>query len=86
SVDRTHHSYIIRALELGCDVVTEKPMTVDEEKCQMILDAVKRTGRNVRVSFNYRYAPHNTKVKELIMDGVIGDVHSVHFEWLLNTL
>ncbi len=86
SVDRTHHSYIIRALELGCDVVTEKPMTVDEEKCQLILDAVKRTGRNVRVSFNYRYAPHNTKVKELIMDGVIGDVHSVHFEWLLNTL
>jgi predicted dehydrogenase len=86
SVDRTHHSYIIRALELGCDVVTEKPMTVDEEKCQLILDAVKRTGRNVRVSFNYRYAPHNTKVKELIMDGVIGAVHSVHFEWLLNTL
>ncbi len=29
SVDRTHHTYIIRALELGCDVITEKPMTVD---------------------------------------------------------
>lgn len=33
SVDRTHHNYIIRALELGCDVITEKPMTVDESKC-----------------------------------------------------
>ncbi|WP_160036318.1 Gfo/Idh/MocA family oxidoreductase [Paenibacillus sp. An7] len=85
SIDRTHHRYIIRALELGCDVITEKPMTVDEEKCQEILDAVERTGRNVRVTFNYRYAPHHTKARELIMNGTIGDVHSVHFEWLLNT-
>ncbi|MCZ8514165.1 Gfo/Idh/MocA family oxidoreductase [Paenibacillus filicis] len=85
SVDRTHHKYIIRAMELGCDVITEKPMTVDEEKCQAILDAVKATGRNLRVTFNYRYSPHNTKIRELIMDGTIGDVHSVHFEWLLNT-
>jgi len=85
SIDRTHHKYIIRAMELGCDVVTEKPMTVDEEKCQAILDAAKRTGRNIRVTFNYRYAPHHTKVRELIMNDTIGQVTSVHFEWLLNT-
>ncbi|MBO2945565.1 Gfo/Idh/MocA family oxidoreductase [Paenibacillus sp. F411] len=85
SVDRTHHRYIIRAMELGCDVITEKPMTVDEEKCQEILDASKRTGRNIRVTFNYRYAPHHTKVRELIQEGTIGKVTSVHFEWLLNT-
>jgi len=85
SIDRTHHTYIIRALELGCDVITEKPMTVDEKKCQEILDAVERTGRSVRVTFNYRYAPHHTKARELIMDGTIGQVFSVHFEWLLNT-
>ncbi|GAB2670434.1 Gfo/Idh/MocA family protein [Paenibacillus thermoaerophilus] len=85
SVDRTHHTYIIRAMELGCDVITEKPMTVDETKCQAILDAVERTGHNVRVTFNYRYAPHHTKARELIRDGVIGQVTSVHFEWLLNT-
>jgi len=85
SMDRTHHTYIIRALELGCDVVTEKPMTVDEKKCQQILDAVERTGRNVRVTFNYRYAPHHTKARELIASGTIGKVTSVHFEWLLNT-
>ncbi len=85
TIDRTHHHYIIRAMELGCDVISEKPMTVDEEKCQEILDAVKRTGRNLRVTFNYRYAPHNTKIRELIRDDVIGEVYSVHFEWLLNT-
>ncbi|SEN81127.1 Gfo/Idh/MocA family oxidoreductase [Paenibacillus sp. OV219] len=85
SIDRTHHQYIIRAMELGCDVITEKPMTVDENKCQDILDAVERTGRRMRVAFNYRYAPHHTKARELIEDGVIGDIFSVHFEWMLDT-
>ncbi len=85
TVDRTHHTYIIKALELGCDVITEKPMTVDAEKCQAIIDATKRTGKEVRVAFNYRYAPHNTKIRELIMNDVIGQVNSVHFEWALDT-
>ncbi len=85
TIDRTHHTYIIRALELGCDVITEKPMTTDENKCKEILEAIERTGREVRVTFNYRYAPHNTKIKELISSGVIGKVNSVHFEWALDT-
>ncbi len=85
SVDRTHDQYIIRAMELGCDVITEKPMTIDEKRAQAIIDAQKRTGREVRVSFNYRYAPANTKVRELIMNDTIGEVYSVHFEWFLNT-
>ncbi|HEY4390497.1 MAG TPA: Gfo/Idh/MocA family oxidoreductase [Paenibacillus sp.] len=85
SIDRTHHKYIVRAMELGCDVISEKPMTVDEEKCQEIFDAIERTGRNLRVTFNYRYAPHNTKIREVIMDGTIGEILSVNFEWLLNT-
>lgn len=84
SVDRTHHRYIIRAMELGCDAITEKPMTVDEVKAQAIIDTIQRTGRKLRVTFNYRYAPHATKMRELIMSGVIGDIFSVHFEWLLD--
>ncbi len=85
SIDRTHHKYIIKAMEMGCDVISEKPMTMNEEKCQAILDAVKRTGKNLRVSFNYRYAPHHSQVRRLIMDDAIGEVKQVHFEWLLDT-
>ncbi|WP_055106192.1 Gfo/Idh/MocA family oxidoreductase [Paenibacillus ihumii] len=85
TIDRTHHKYIVRAMELGCDVISEKPMTVDEEKCQEIFDAIERTGRDLRVTFNYRYAPHNTKIREIIMDGTLGEILSVNFEWLLNT-
>lgn len=85
SVDRTHDEYIIKAMEMGCDVVTEKPLTIDERKAQSILDAQRRTGRHIRVAFNYRYAPHHTKIRELIIEDTIGEVFSVHFEWLLNT-
>ncbi len=86
SIDRTHHKYIIKAMEMGCDVISEKPMTMNEEKCQAILDATKRTGKHLRVTFNYRYAPYNSKVRELIASGVIGDIKQVHFDWMLNTV
>lgn len=85
TTDRTHHKYINRAMELGSDVITEKPLTVDAKKAKSILETKERTGKDIRVTFNYRYAPHNTKVRELIRDGAIGNVTSVHFEWLLNT-
>ena len=86
TVDATHDDYIVRALDLGCDVITEKPMTTTAAKAQRILDAVKRSGRHVRVTFNYRYAPPRTQVKDILMSGEIGDVLSVDFTWLLNTV
>ncbi len=85
SIDGTHHHYIIKAMELGCDVITEKPMTIDEPKCQAILDTQKQTGRSLTVTFNYRYSPHNTQIKSILRSGAIGKVLSVHFEWLLDT-
>ncbi|BCL18053.1 Gfo/Idh/MocA family protein [Micromonospora sagamiensis] len=84
SVDVTHDEYVVAALHAGCDVVTEKPMTVDAPRCQRILDAVARTGRQVRVAFNYRYNPLHEKVRQLLADGAVGEIGSVHFEWLLD--
>jgi predicted dehydrogenase len=66
-------------------VITEKPMTTDAQKCQRIIDTQRATGQQVRVTFNYRYAPFRTQVKELLMSGVIGDIKSVDFHWLLDT-
>ncbi len=85
TIDRTHHKYIIKAMEMGYDVISEKPMTVDDDKCAQILEAIDRTGKNLRVSFNYRYAPHHSQLREIIAAGTIGEVKQVHFEWILNT-
>ncbi len=83
--DSLHDHYICRAMELGCDVITEKPMTTDEIKCQRILDTQQRTGRQCKVAFNYRYSPPRAQVNELLMSGVIGNILSVDFHWLLDT-
>ncbi len=85
TVDATHADYIVRGLEAGCDVISEKPLTTTAEMCQRILDATKRTGRHLRVTFNYRYSPPRTQVKDILMNGEIGDVLSVDFHWMLNT-
>ncbi|MFE7873626.1 Gfo/Idh/MocA family protein [Micromonospora humida] len=84
SVDVTHDEYIVTALRAGCDVVTEKPMTVDAARCRRILDAVAETGRQVTVAFNYRYNPLHEQVRRLLVDGAVGEIGSVHFEWLLD--
>ncbi|MDR1282716.1 MAG: Gfo/Idh/MocA family oxidoreductase [Opitutaceae bacterium] len=85
SIDRTHHHYICAAMEAGCDVISEKPMTTDAGKCARILRTLERTGRQLRVTFNLRYAPRHVKVKQVLASGAIGDILSVHFEWLLDT-
>ncbi|MGE9289542.1 MAG: Gfo/Idh/MocA family protein, partial [Puniceicoccales bacterium] len=85
TIDREHDQYIQASLEMGCDVITEKPMTIDESRCQTILDAVDRTRGLVQVAFNYRWAPAASKIKELLSSGVIGNVHQVNMEYLLNT-
>jgi predicted dehydrogenase len=85
TVDATHSDYICRAMELGCDVITEKPMTTDEVKCRQILQTAARTGRKVQVTFNYRYSPPRSQVREMIANGEIGEILSVDFCWTLDT-
>jgi predicted dehydrogenase len=85
TVDATHEGCIVKALERGVDVLTEKPMVVDEQQCQAVLDAEKRTGRKIVVTFNYRYAPKHQKIKELLLAGAVGKITSVDFSWYLDT-
>lgn len=84
TVDATHHHFIIRGMEMGANIISEKPMTTDEQKCQAILDAEKRTGRKVTVAFNYRYPPLHQKIYELLRSDVIGKITSVDFNWYLD--
>ena len=84
TVDADHDKFIIKALDSGADVITEKPMTTDEVKCKAILDAEKRSGKKVTVAFNYRHGPHMMKMKELLASNRIGKITSVDFNWMLN--
>lgn len=85
SIDRLHAEHVVRSLEAGADVIVEKPLTIDAPSARAIQDAIDRTGRSVVVTFNYRYSPRNTALKQVIASGEIGDAVSVTFEWVLDT-
>lgn len=81
--DHLHDDYICRSLEAGCDAITEKPITTTPEKARRILDTQARTGRTCRVTLNYRYAPWNTTIKEILVSGAIGRIAAVNLRMCL---
>jgi predicted dehydrogenase len=85
TIDSNHDEFIIRAMQLGADVITEKPMTTDEIKCVHILAAEKKYGKKVIVGFNARYGTIFSKLKELLVEEKIGKVTSVDFHEYLDT-
>jgi len=85
TVDSTHDEFIIKALKRDIDVLTEKPMTTDEYKCDAIVKAERASKAKVLVGFNYRWSPYMTKIKELLTQNTIGKITSVDFNWYLNT-
>ena len=84
--DHTHADLVTRSLRAGADVVVEKPLTIDVDGCRRITEAAAETGRDLVMTFNYRYSPRNSSLKEVIASGRIGTVTSVHFEWALDTV
>ena len=84
TVDATHAGYIVKGLDRGIDVITEKPMVTDEHQCRAVLDAEKRSGRKIIVAFNFRYPPIHRKMKELLLAGEIGKIVSVDYNYFLN--
>lgn len=83
--DCAHDDYIIRALKAGCDVISEKPLTTTFEKALAIKKAQEETGKELIVTFNLRFQPFFKRIKEILAAGTIGDILSVHFEWMLDT-
>jgi len=85
TTDATHHTYIVAALEHDIDAITEKPMTIDADKVRQILKAEKESKATCLVTFNYRYPPLHTRIKEMVMDGKIGRPTHIDFNYFLDT-
>ncbi|HTN20488.1 MAG TPA: Gfo/Idh/MocA family oxidoreductase [Pelobium sp.] len=84
--DNLHFEPCMKALEMGYDILLEKPISPSEKECRSILALAKKTGRIVAVCHVLRYAPYFVKMKELIEKGAIGEIISVqHFEPIEHT-
>lgn len=84
--DNLHYGPCMKALEMGYDVLLEKPIAPTEKECRDILAMAKKKKRIVAVCHVLRYAPYFIKMKELIAKGAIGEIVSVqHFEPIEHT-
>ncbi len=78
--DRDHVRECIRALELGYDILLEKPISPDEDELYQLLRANEKYQRKVIVCHVLRYAPAFVKIKELLDSGDIGKL--VCIDWI----
>lgn len=78
--DRDHVRHAIRGLELGYDILLEKPISPVKEELLRLLEAQKKYNRKILVCHVLRYAPAFLKMKALLDEGVIGKM--LHIEWI----
>lgn len=78
--DRDHVKMCVKALELGYDILLEKPISPIEEELYELLEAYKKHKEKVIVCHVLRYAPAFLKLKELLDSGEIGKV--VCIDWI----
>lgn len=84
--DNLHYAPCMKALEMGYDILLEKPIAPTEKECRDILALAKKKQRIVAICHVLRYAPYFVKMKELIAKGAIGRVLSVqHLEPIEHT-
>jgi hypothetical protein len=84
--DNLHYEPCMKALEMGYDILLEKPIAPTEKECREILALAKKKNRIVAVCHVLRYAPYFVKMKELVAQGAIGEIVSVqHFEPIEHT-
>ncbi len=79
--DDLHYGPCMAALDLGYDILLEKPISPSEQECRDILRKTQETGRIVAVCHVLRYAPYFQKLQALLDTGAIGEIVSMqHFE------
>lgn len=75
--DDHHVEPALQALELGYHVLLEKPMAVNIEDCERLVEASEQSGRLLQICHVLRYAPLYRCVKEVIDSGEIGDIVTI---------
>ena len=74
TLDDIHYRQAMRALDIGYDILLEKPIAMTLGECEEIAKKAIELKRKVVVCHVLRYSPYYTKVKDLLDEGVIGDI------------
>jgi predicted dehydrogenase len=74
-----HYQVTMDAINAGKHVYTEWPLTLTSAEAQELADAADAKGVKTRVGFQRRASPPHMRLKELVAEGFVGEVLSVHF-------
>ncbi|MBO5736134.1 MAG: Gfo/Idh/MocA family oxidoreductase [Clostridia bacterium] len=73
--NRSHSFITVDALEAGKHVMCEKPMAINSEEAQKMLDAAKRTGKKLTIGYQNRHRPDSMYIKKECEDGTLGEIY-----------
>jgi predicted dehydrogenase len=79
-----HRKHVVASFEAGKHVFCEKPLATTVEDCVAMRDAWKASGKQFVIGFTLRFSPHYRKIKELVDEGIVGDIISMEFNETLN--
>jgi predicted dehydrogenase len=69
-----HAEHTLKAAKAGKHVLCEKPMEVSTEKCQQMIDACKKAGRQLAIGYRLHFEPNNLECVRLAREKVFGDL------------
>lgn len=78
TLDTLHYRQAMKALELGYDLLLEKPIAVSIKECEDIAKKATELNRKVVVCHVLRYSPFYMGIKDLLDEGAVGDIVSVY--------
>ncbi len=84
TTDCFHEEYVVKALELGCDVYSEKPLVTEADQAQRLLEAELKSGKRIITTFNARHSTSSEEIKKVIMSGTLGKIISADFQEYLD--
>jgi predicted dehydrogenase len=77
-----HRQALLQALEAGKHVYCEKPLALNGEEARQIAAVVERQGVQLGLTFNFRFVPALMRARQLIEEGLLGEVYSFRAEYL----
>lgn len=86
TMDQDHYEPALKAMELGYDLLLEKPISNDARECSVIADAAEKYGLKVVICTVLRYTPLFMTLKKMILDGKIGRVMAINHEECVGNL
>ena len=74
-----HAEVAVESLKAGKHIFSEKPMGLSKKEISAMLKAEKESGKYLQIDFEMRYSKMSRRIKELIDEGMLGEVKNIYF-------